>query len=127
MRHAVQKRRAWYELPLLPGLLAAGVALGLFYAQTAPQATPEGVSPQVRPVNTVTTGDAECTWGTNPDYPAAGTYSGTFTVTATGSPTVTDWTATFTLPAPITSFQPGTVTDAASHSIAGIGGPTVYT
>jgi len=43
--------------------MALVLGLGLFYAQTTAGSRPEGVGPQVREVNTVTTADAECVWG----------------------------------------------------------------
>lgn len=65
MRHLSQQKQrlSWRELPVLPGVMALVLGLGLFYAQTTAGSRPEGVGPQVREVNTVTTADAECVWG----------------------------------------------------------------
>ena len=129
-----RKRWSMQRLPIIPALVALVLAVGALYAQTAQKTTPEGISDQVRPVGTVSTDDVECVWSLWGDnkYSAYETYEGDFEVTGSGSPTVTTWTATFTLPAPWAGDQPfplGTVTDSASpaHSGTLAGGPKVFT
>jgi len=121
-----RKRMSLHKLPILPALVALVLAVGALYATSVQKTTPDGISGDIRPVNTVTTDDAECTWGLDINgYASGSTYSGTFTIQATGNP-VTSWIATFTLPGAITGFGPGSVS-AGSTSGSGTGGPTTWT
>ncbi|HNJ79670.1 MAG TPA: hypothetical protein PKX56_09955, partial [Marmoricola sp.] len=117
-----QPRKRWSlrNLPILPALVALVLAVGALYAQSAQKTKPEGVGDALRPVNTVTTSDAACTWGLDINgYSSGSTYNCTFKISANGNPIVTSWIATFT-PSPAPSGIPaGTVTDAASHTAAG--------
>ena len=115
-----RKRWSMQRLPIIPALVALVLAVGALYAQTAQKTTPDGISDQVRPVNTVTTDDAECTWGLDLNgYSTGTTYSGTFSISATGNP-ATSWIATFNQTAGTAITNPGTVTDAASHTATGV-------
>lgn len=135
MRHVQQRQKwSWHELPILPGAIAVLLAIGLFYAQASNGTRPDGVGPQVREVNTVTTGDAECTWGADKDgYQSGATYAATIVATATigANGHINSWQATLSLTGPGTliNFPQGTATDVIPNSDTGAqtGTPPNYT